>query len=130
MSDFYLREFYRRYIEVLNAHEFDRMDEFIHDQPILRVEPGTRDDVIADLTSIVAAVPDFHWEVLHLAIDGDRIAARLTNTGTPAREWLGVPATGGPFAITEYAIYRVVDGRFTHMSNLHDAEELKRQLTR
>ncbi|WP_143517404.1 hypothetical protein [Pseudonocardia sp. MH-G8] len=32
MSDVDVREFYRRYIEALNAHEFDRVDEFINDE--------------------------------------------------------------------------------------------------
>ncbi|WP_229372918.1 ester cyclase [Umezawaea beigongshangensis] len=52
----------------------------------------------------------------------------LTNTGTPAEEWLGVAPTGASFEIVEYAIYQVRDGRFVHMTALHDAETLKRQL--
>ena len=124
-----LRAFYGRYIEALNAHEFDRMAEFIADRPTLNGEPGTRDDVVAVLTGDIAAVPDFHWQVLEIAVDGDRLAARLVNTGTPATEWLGVAPTGRSFEITEYAIYQVRDGRFVHMAALHDAEGLRRQLT-
>ena len=128
MSDIDLREFYRRYVEALNAHDFDRMDEFIHDQIMQNSEPRVRSDVVADLTGIVDAVPDFHWEVTELAVNADRLAVRLINTGTPTKEWLGVPPTGASFEITEYAIYRVRDGRFVHMSALHDAERLKRPL--
>jgi len=124
-----LRAFYGRYIEALNAHEFDRMAEFIADRPTLNGEPGTRDDVVAVLTGDIAAVPDFHWRVLEIAVDGDRLAARLVNTGTPATEWLGVAPTGRSFEITEHAIYQVRDGRFVHMAALHDAEGLRRQLT-
>jgi predicted ester cyclase len=54
--------------------------------------------------------------------------ARLTNTGTPAKEWLGVAPTGASFEIVEYAIYQVRDGRFVHMTALYDAETLRRQL--
>lgn len=124
-----LRGFHGRYIDALNAHEFDRMTEFIADRPTLNGEPGTRDDVIAVLTGDIAAVPDFHWRVLEIAVDGDRLAARLINTGTPVAEWLGVPPTGRSFEITEYAVYTVKDGRFVHMAALHDAEDLGRQLT-
>lgn len=73
-------------------------------------------------------MPDFHWELEDLKVDGDTIAARLTNTGTPVKEYLGVVPTGASFEIVEYAIYRVRDGRFVHMTNLHDAETLKQQL--
>ncbi|MFJ6904554.1 hypothetical protein [Streptomyces griseoluteus] len=37
--------------------------------------------------------------------------------------------TGASFEIAEYAIHRVRDGRFVHMTALHDAAELRRQLT-
>jgi predicted ester cyclase len=126
MSD--LRDFYRRYIEALNAHEFDRMPEFIHDSITLQSEPATRDDVVAQLRGIADAVPDFHWETRELAVDGDRLAARLTNTGTPVKEWLGAAPSGRPIEIVEYAIYTVRDGRFRHMSAMHDAEALREQL--
>ncbi|OZM75428.1 ester cyclase [Pseudonocardia sp. MH-G8] len=128
MSDVDVREFYRRYIEALNAHEFDRMDEFINDETTLNGEPGTRDDVIAVLKGDADAVPDFHWELQEFAVDGDRLAARLINTGTPVKEWLGAVPTGVSFEIVEYAIYQVRGGRFVHMTALHDAEVLQRQL--
>ncbi|MDR6318496.1 putative ester cyclase [Actinoplanes couchii] len=74
------------------------------------------------------AVPDLGWEVTDFAVDGDNLAARLVNRGTPVKPWLGVEPTGKSFAITEFAVYRVLDGRYTHMANLHDAELLKKQL--
>jgi predicted ester cyclase len=129
MSDNDLRGFYLRYIEELNAHNFDHMDEFIHDRTTLNGEPATRDDLLAVQQADVDAVPDLHWELKELLFDGDRLAARLVNTGTPAKEWLGVAPTGKSFEIVEYAIYQVHNGRFVHMTALHDAGELLRQLT-
>ncbi len=129
MSDSGLREFYLRYIEQLNAHEFDRMDEFIDDRTTLNGEPATRDDLIAVQRADVEAVPNLHWELEELLFDGDRLAARLVNTGTPVKEWLGVAPSGASFEIVEYAIYQVRDGRFVHMTALHDAGALLRQLT-
>jgi predicted ester cyclase len=128
MCDSDLREFYLRYIAELNAHRFDQMDEFIDDRTTLNGEPATRDDLIAVQKADVAAVPDLHWELQELLFDGDRLAARLVNTGTPVKEWLGVEPTGASFKITEYAIYQVRNGRFVHMTALHDAAEMLRQL--
>ncbi|MET1076328.1 MAG: ester cyclase, partial [Umezawaea sp.] len=73
--------------------------------------------------------PDLHWELQELLFDGDRLAARLVNTGTPVEEWLGTAPTGASFEIVEYAVYQVRDGRFVHMTALHDAAGLRRQLT-
>ena len=112
-----------------SAHEFDRMDEFIDDQVLLVGQLGTRDDVVTVLKGITDAVPDIRWEVDELLFDRDGIAVRAINTGTPAKEWLGVPASGASFKIVEYAIYKVRDGRFVQMTNLHDSAEMLRQLT-
>ncbi|MFC5098158.1 ester cyclase [Amycolatopsis plumensis] len=129
MSTSALRAFYLRYLHELNAHRFHRMDGFIADRTTLNGEPATRDDLLAVQRADVDAVPDLHWDLQELLSDGDRLAARLVNTGTPVKEWLGVAPTGASFKIVEYAIYQVRNGRFVHMTALHDAGELRRQLT-
>jgi steroid delta-isomerase-like uncharacterized protein len=129
MTEDDLRSWYWRYVEALNNHELDGMDEFINDEVLLDGAPGSRDDVVAALKGIFDAVPDFHWDVKELLIDRDRIAIRAINTGTPVKEWLDVPATGRSFEIAEHVIYTVSDGRFVKMTNLHDSAALRRQLT-
>jgi predicted ester cyclase len=105
------------------------MDEFISDEVLLfGSEPMKRDEVATILQGIVDAVPDFHWEVKELLVDGDRLGARLVDTGTPTTEWLGIAPTGASFEIVEYAVYKVLDGRFVQMTSLFDAETLRRQL--
>jgi predicted ester cyclase len=79
--------------------------------------------------AVRAADPGIHWKVKELLFDRDGIAVRAINTGTPAKEWLGVPTSGASFEIVEYAIYKVSNGRFTQMTNLHDSAEMLRQLT-
>lgn len=128
MTESGLKEWYLRYVAALNAHEFDGMDEFIADDVVLNGEPGTRDDVITVQKHDIDAVPDLHWEVKELLFDRDRIAVRAVNTGTPVKEWLGVPPSGTSFEIVEYAIYKVSDGRFVQMTALHDSSDLLRQL--
>ncbi|MCU4745276.1 MULTISPECIES: ester cyclase [Streptomyces] len=128
MSDIDLREFYDRYCEALNAHEFDRMDEFVNESILSHGEPATRADVVAALKSITDAVPDMRWEIKEVAIHGETLACHCVNHGTPTKEWLGVAPTGAPIEIDEFALYRIRDGKFVQMSNVHDVEALKRQL--
>ncbi|MDT0265811.1 ester cyclase [Streptomyces sp. DSM 44915] len=120
--------FYRRYLAALNAHQFDRMGEFLHERVTHNGAPTTRAHIQAALRDIGEAVPDFTWRLRGLVAEGDQLAALLTNTGTPTREWLDQAPTGASFEITEYGFYRLRDGRFTDLSNLHDADTLRRQL--
>lgn len=111
-----------RCIGVLNAHEIS------NDETVLNGEPGARDQGIAVLNGDIDAVRDFHGEPREIVVGGDRLLARLTNPGTPAREWLGVAPAAPSFEIVAYAIYQVRDGRrFVHMTAPHGAETLRRQ---
>jgi predicted ester cyclase len=129
MPDFDLRAFYRRYIDMLNAREFNRIDEFVHDRVTAKGQPYTRDDVVAAWEELVDAVPDFTWQVEDQVIEGDKVAVRLLATGTPVKKWLGLGATGARVAFTELAIYKVRDGRFEQMTSLFDVQAVQDQLT-
>lgn len=128
MSNPDLRDFYDRYIAALNARDFDVMDKFIHDDVTLNGKPATREDILKVQREEAGAVPDRHWVLTNLIIDGDRLGAQLVNTGTPAKTFVGVEPTGASFEVTEYAVYQVIDGRFKHMAAIHDAEAVARQL--
>ncbi|HEY9369613.1 MULTISPECIES: ester cyclase [Actinomycetes] len=123
-----LHKFYERYIAALNAHEFHRLDEFVADELTHFGDAVTRDQVLAALTAQVDAAPDLKWRLDDLRVSGHDLAARLTNTGTPVKEWLGVAPTGASFEVTEYALYRVRDGRFINMTNLQDSDTAREQL--
>ncbi len=128
MSGEELRDFYRRYVDLANRRDFDRMDEFAHDEVIVNGHPVRRDDMVTEFRRHTAAVPDLSWKIEDLVVDGDRVAARLTDTGTPVREWNGLAPTGATVSIAETAFYRVEDGRFKVMWYLMDADGLRRQL--
>jgi predicted ester cyclase len=129
MADSELREWYLRYAAAVTEHRFDDIHEFIDDKVTAYGVTYTRDQVIDNFRAITDAVPDMSWEVTELLFDRDGIASRAINRGTPVKEWLGVKPTGRSFEVVEFTIYKVADGKFTHMNNLHDSSEIKRQLT-
>jgi len=128
MSGGDLRGFYRRYLEMLNAREFDRLDEFFHERVTMNGVPGSREQILASLREHTGAVPDLTWQLEELVVEGDRLAARLLDTGTPAQEWLGLAPTGAAVELTECAFYRVRDGRIEDSWYLMDAAAARRQL--
>lgn len=129
MADTTLRAFYDRYLAALNARDFNSMHEFIHDQLTLNGDPATLDDILAVQRKDAEAVPDLRWTLVQLIVDGNRLGARLVNSGTPAKTFAGVAPTGKSFEVTQYAVYRVIDGRFRHMAAIRDAEAIAQQLS-
>jgi predicted ester cyclase len=123
-----LRAFYARYIEMLNAREFGRLDQFFHEEVVQNGVPGTRSEILGALQMHTEGIPDLVWELQDLVVEGDRIAARLVDRGTPAREWLGIAPTGASVEFTECAFYRVRDGRIESAWYLMDAASVERQL--
>jgi predicted ester cyclase len=123
-----LRDFYQRYIAAINARQFDVVAEMVHDDVSINGVPRKREDVIASLEGIARAVPDFAWNVQELFVVGDGIAARLRDTGTPTKAFLGQEATGASIDVMEFASYKLRDGRFAEMWFLLDVATAAEQL--
>jgi predicted ester cyclase len=107
--------FYRHYLAVCNAHAFDRLGGYVAaDIEVNGVHLGLP-AYTAGLRATVRAFPDYHWQLRDLLIDGDRIAARLTDTGTHEGEFLGVPATGRKVYAQEISIYHLAADRIARV---------------
>ena len=83
-----LRAFYARYVEMANTRDFEGMRELLHDEVYLGATAVPRDAIIAEFRKHTDAVPDIHWEVQDIVIDGGNIAVRALDTGTPVAEWI------------------------------------------
>ncbi len=123
-----LTQFYTRYIAAINAREFDFVAGLIHEDVLMNGAPHKRADVLASLRGIADAVPDYRWNVQDLFVVDDRIAARLQNTGTPVKTFMGHAATGARVNFMEFASYKIRDGRFAEMWFLMDGDAVGRQL--
>jgi predicted ester cyclase len=123
-----LAETYRRYNEACNAHRFDDLAEFVHDDLVVNGERINRAVYAEGLRAVVRAFPDYRWEIEHLLVDGDVVAAHFTDTGTHRGEWLGVPATGRRVTTQEFAFYRW-PGRIAEVwvtaDNVHVLDQLR-----
>ncbi|MGY1618265.1 ester cyclase [Geodermatophilus sp. SYSU D00691] len=106
---------YRRYNAACNAHRFDELGEFVHDELVVNGERSALADYAEGLRAVVRAFPDYRWEIEHLLVDGDVVAAHFTDTGTHRGEWLGVPATGRRVTAREFAFYRWAGGRIAEV---------------
>ena len=75
------------------------------------------------------AFPDLKIHVDDLVAAGDRVALRLTLTGTHRGEFQGIPATGRTISYVSHEFYRVADGVFAEEWICSDMATLSRQLS-
>ena len=123
-----LRTLYGEYIDAINDRRLGDMDKFFHDEMTFNDRPVRREDHVAEIAGHLDCVPDYHWHVEDLIIEGDHVGVRLVDHGTPAKEWLGLQPTGRRVELTEYAFYHFKDGRVHMQWYLLDRESVRRQL--
>jgi steroid delta-isomerase-like uncharacterized protein len=106
----------RRFVEdVLDAGKLDAAGQFVSADVVVHV-PASDEPLrgLGALTAYIAgfrlALPDVAFEIEDLLADGDRVAVRLTVTGTHEGELLGVAPTGRRVRVGEVLILRVEDG--------------------
>jgi predicted ester cyclase len=110
-ADRELAERYRRYNALCNAHDFDRLGEFVAEDIRVNDEPTGLPAYAAGLAEVVAAFPDYHWQIRHLVVNQPLVAAHFTDTGThTGAPFVGVEATGRPVQVDEFAVYAWRDG--------------------
>ena len=103
----------RRWIEELDKHNFEIMDEVLSPDVIFHFTGTTmglegQKQLVLDT---YAALPDFHHEIEDLVAEGDRVAARMTDTATHTNEFMGVPPTGRKIAFGAISIFRFVGAK-------------------
>ncbi len=122
----------RYYSEVWNAWSSPALEELISPDITFRGSIGTAVSGIAEfqqyLNRIRAAFPDFHNHIEELIAEDEKVAARLTYSGTHRGELLGFLATGNKIAYSGLAIFEFAESRIVRGYVLGDTETLKRQL--
>ncbi len=122
----------RYYSEVWNAWSTSALEELIAPDIVFRGSIGTAVNGIAEFKQYVnriwSAFPDFHNQVEELIAEGNKVAARLTYTGTHRGELFGFPASGAKITYQGLAVFECMQGKIVRGFVLGDTETLKRQL--
>jgi steroid delta-isomerase-like uncharacterized protein len=123
----------RRFYESWNSGDIDFAtvvaDDIVNHQP--EVEPERGRDAFADaIRRVMAAVPDSHWTISDMLVDGDRVAVRTIWSGTyGAPQFRGLPiAAPGSFSAEHIHIYRVKHGKLAEHWVVRDDLTMLRQL--
>jgi len=123
------RSLYLSYLEYCNEHDLDGMASFYTSPIKVNDVPMDPAAVTAQFAPLIAAFPDWHWEIRHLVVEGDYIAVHFTVTGTHRGTFRGIEATGRRVIMTsEFTLYRVESGKFAEVWDLVDMEAVLRQI--
>lgn len=125
---------YRRFIELLNAQDFDSLPEVADPEAYREIcvgfTPGwvNLTDAVASLKQVLAGIPDLNARVDDLVAEDDRVYARLTVRGTNSGRFYGIPATGRAYEVNMFDYATVRDGRIVERIQQSDTLSQMRQM--
>lgn len=122
----------RRYQDAYNTNHLDALDEVVAvDVLTPKIMPGIPSGLAgakAVHRKTLLGMPDFHTQIDDLIAEADRVAARVTMTGTHTGDFYGIPATGRSVNFTGIYIARIKDGKIVEHWGEEDGLALMGQL--
>ena len=77
---------------------------------------------------MLAGFPDYQTIIDDLVAEGDKVAARITMSGTHTGSFMGIPPTGKRISFTGMYVARVDDGKIVEHWGEEDSVSLLQQL--
>jgi steroid delta-isomerase-like uncharacterized protein len=120
------------YFAALTEGRLDDLDtvlaEDFEEHELLPGIPPTRDGLKQKYALLRSGFPDLRFAIEDLLLSGDRVAVRVTVSGTHLGAFLGKPATGRAFAVTSVGICRMGDSRIAEHWGVFDQMAMLGQL--
>ena len=120
------------YQEIYNKNDLDALTEVLSEELLTpRIMPGIPtgiDGAKAAHQIMLAGFPDYQTVIDDLVAEGDKVAARITMSGTHRGSFMGIPATGKHVLFTGMYIARIADGKIVEHWGEEDAVSLLQQL--
>ncbi|WP_432521065.1 ester cyclase [Kineococcus sp. SYSU DK006] len=102
---------YERYLACCNEHRVDELGDLVSEQVSGSGPVDGLAAYIDGVRAVCVAFPDYQWELQHLVVEADTIAARLVGRGTHTAPFSGIAPTGRRISVQELVMYRVADGK-------------------
>jgi predicted ester cyclase len=123
-----LADRYRAYIACLNAQDWPRLGDFVHEQVVHNGRqfglPGYRDMLLGNF----ADIPDLRFDVRLLLSDPPRVASILNFDCRPRGAFLGLPVNGRRVVFAENVFYEFRDGKIAEVWSVIDKAAIEAQL--
>jgi len=122
----------RRYQEIYNSNDLDALDEVVS-QGLLtpKIMPGIPTGIEGAKAAhriMLAGFPDYQTIIDDLFAEGDKVAARITMSGTNTGSFMGIPPTSKHVSFTGIYIARIANGKIVEHWGEEDGVSLLQQL--
>ena len=126
------KEIVRRYQEIYNSNQLDRLSEVLSEDLLTpKIMPGIPQGIEGAKVAhqmMVAGFPDYQTVIDELIAEGDKVVARITMAGTNTGTFMGIPATGKFITFTGIYIARIANGKIVEHWGEEDGVSLLGQL--
>jgi steroid delta-isomerase-like uncharacterized protein len=125
---------FRRFVdEVFNHGNMSLVDElvapdFVEHEELPPGIPQDREGAKQLTTMLRSAFPDFKATIHDIIAEGDKVAVRMTWSGTQQGEFMGIPPTGKSVSIGVFDIVRVAGGKLVEHWGQMDNMGMMQQL--
>jgi predicted ester cyclase len=126
------KETVRRYQEIYNRNDLDALGEVVSQNlltpKIMSGIPPGMEGAKAVHRIMLAGFPDYQTTIDDLLAEGDKVAARITMSGTNTGSFMGIPPTGKQVSFTGMYIARIEYGKIVEHWGEEDGISLLQQL--
>jgi steroid delta-isomerase-like uncharacterized protein len=120
------------YQEIYNANELDRLTEVLSEDLLTpTMMPGIPHGLEGAKSAhqiMLAGFRDYQTIIEDLIAEEDKVAARITMTGTHTGEFMGIPPTGKRIIFTGMYMVRIANGKIIEHRGEEDGVSLLQQL--
>ena len=122
----------RRYQEIYNSNNLDALDEVVSEDLLTpKMMPGIPAGIEGARAAhriMLAGFPDYQTIIDDLFAEGDKVAARISMSGTNTGSFMGIPPTGRHVSFSGIYIARIADGKIVEHWGEEDGVSLLQQL--
>jgi steroid delta-isomerase-like uncharacterized protein len=122
----------RRYQDIYNSNDLESLSEVVSEDlltpKIMPGIPGGMEGAKAAHRIMLAGFPDYQTVIDDLVAEGDKVAARITMSGTNTGTFMGIPPTGKRISFTGIYIARIANGKIVEHWGEEDSISLLQQL--
>jgi predicted ester cyclase len=126
------KEIVRRYQEIYNRNNLDALGEVVSEELLTpRIMPGIPTGIEGAKAAhqiMLTGFPDYQTIIDDLFGEGDKVAARITMSGTNTGSFMGIPPTGKYVSFTGIYIARLANGKIVEHWGEEDGLSLLQQL--
>lgn len=122
----------QRYQEIYNSNDLASLTEVVSEDLLTpKIMPGIPTGIEGAKAAhriMLAGFPDYQTIIDDLFAEGDKVAARITMSGTNTGSFMGIPSTGKHVSFTGIYIARIANGKIVEHWGEEDGVSLLQQL--